>query len=77
MTPYSVPEGGAKQSDGSAPEKHTPRLLTIEDVPDKALRFFLHWDVSTSKFNMVCLVFGTLLGPIEMWDRFWYLHLQS
>ena len=76
-TPYSVPEGGAKLADGSAPEKHTPQRLTIEDVPDKTLRFFLRWDVSTSKFNMACCTALTLIGPIPWCFLFFGAITQS
>ena len=64
-TPYSVPGEVSKLADGGgAHEKHAAGRLTIEDVPDKNLRFFLRWDVSTSKLNMGCnIVFG-FLGPV-------------
>ena len=64
-TPYSVPGEVSKLADGGgAHEKHAAGRLTIEDVPDKNLRFFLRWDLSTSKLNMGCnIVFG-FLGPV-------------
>ena len=71
-TLYSVPEGGAKLTDdGSAPEKQAPQRLTIEDVPDDTLRLLLRWDVSTSKFNMVCNLTLTLFGPVP-WVFFFF-----
>ena len=54
-TPYSVTDRGTELAAESAPEKMlAPRRLTLEDIPDKTLRFFLRWDVSNSKFNMGC-----------------------